>query len=146
MVAAVGCLAAALIVQLAVPARNEAGADPAAQAAVDPARALPETLDAPVAADAEAVLSVFRPGMFRSAAPLQDKPMADRTIERIRSQLSLQCVMEMNGRPVAYIHIKDAGLKCCVVGESVGDLFTVLQIREKSVDVSILEHRVTLSL
>ena len=146
MAATVGCLAAALIAQLAAPAQNGLPADPVAQRAADPAGALPENLDASVAVDVDAVLSVFRPGVFRSAAPLQDKPLADRTIEKIRSQLTLQCIMQMNGQPVAYIHIKDAGLKCCVVGEAVGDLFTVLQIRDKSVDVSILEHRVTLSL
>ena len=90
----------------------------------------------------------YRPGMFRSATGLQDKPLAYRTIERIKDQLKLQCVMEMNGQPVAYINIQGVGLKKCCVGENINDLFTVLDINKqnKSVEISIVEHKVTLHL
>jgi len=90
----------------------------------------------------------YRPGMFKPATGLQDKPLADKTIERIKDQLKLQCVMEMNGQPIAYINIQGVGLKKCGVGENVNDLFTVLDINKqnKSVDISIVEHKITLHL
>ena len=90
----------------------------------------------------------YRPGMFKPATGLGDKPLADKTIERIKDQLKLQCVMEMNGQPIAYINIQGVGLKKCCVGENVNDLFTVLDINKqnKSVDISIVEHKVTLHL
>jgi len=90
----------------------------------------------------------YWPGMFKPATGLQDKPLANKTIERIKDQLKLQCVMEMNGQPVAYINIQGVGLRKCVTGENVNDLFTVLDINKqnKSVDISIVEHKVTLHL
>lgn len=90
----------------------------------------------------------YRPGMFRPATGLRDKPLANRTIERIKGQLKLQCVMEMNGQPVAYISIQGVGLKKCCIGENINDLFTVLDINKqnKSVEISIVEHKVTLHL
>jgi len=90
----------------------------------------------------------YRPGMFKPATGLQDKPLANKTIERIKEQLKLQCVMEMNGQAVAYINIQGIGLKKCCIGENVNDLFTVLDINKqtKSVDISIVEHKVTLHL
>jgi hypothetical protein len=90
----------------------------------------------------------YRPGMFKPATGLQDRPLADRTIERIKEQLQLQCVLEMNGRPAAYINIQGVGLKKCCVGENINDLFTVLDIngQAKTVDISIVEHRITLHL
>jgi hypothetical protein len=90
----------------------------------------------------------YRPGMFRPATGLQDKPLANRTIKRIKDQLKLKCVMEMNGQPVAYINIQSVGLKKCCVGENINDLFTVLDINKqnKSVDISIIDHKITLHL
>lgn len=90
----------------------------------------------------------YRPGLFKPATGLQDKPLANKTIERIKKQLKLQCVMEMNGQPVAYINIQGVGLKKCCVGENVNDLFTVLYINKqnKSVDILIVEHKITLHL
>lgn len=90
--------------------------------------------------------SFFRTGLFKSAVALQGKPIADKTIERIKSQLKLQCIMTLNGQLVAYINIKEVGLKKCIVGDTVNDLFTVLNINEtkKCVDISIIDHKVTL--
>ncbi|MFC1677112.1 hypothetical protein ACFL3G_08630 [Planctomycetota bacterium] len=91
---------------------------------------------------------IFRVGLFKAATGLRDKPIADKTIERIKSQLKLQCIMEINGRPAAYINIKGSGLRKCCIGDSVNDLFTVLDINKqnKSVEISILEHKLTLKL
>jgi hypothetical protein len=88
----------------------------------------------------------FRTGLFKSAIALQGKPLADKTIERIKSQLKLQCIMTLNGQLVAYIQIKDVGMKKCAVGDTVSDMFTVLNIdkAKKSVDISIIDHKVTL--
>lgn len=96
--------------------------------------------------DQGTVLGAIRPGLFKSAAPVRDRPIADTAIERIRSQLSLGCILETEGELVAYIRVKDLGLKRCKTGDSVEDLFTVLDIQEKSVVISIIDHRVKLSL
>lgn len=90
----------------------------------------------------------YRSGLFQPATGLTDKPLANKTIKRIKDQLKLQCVMEMNSQPVAYINIQGVGLRKCTIGESVNDLFTVLDIniQSKNVDISIVEHKVTLHL
>ena len=93
-----------------------------------------------------AIAKIIRSGLFKLDTSIRDKPMADKTIEMIRSQLKLQCILDLNGEPVAYVHIKDKGLRRCRVGDSVDDLFTVLGINEKSVEISIVGHRQTLSL
>lgn len=87
---------------------------------------------------------MVRTGLFKSATPLRNKPMADRTVERIKSKLKLKCVMEINQEPTAYINIEGVGLKQCRVGQSVNDLFTVLSIDKDSVGISIVEHKVVL--
>jgi hypothetical protein len=96
--------------------------------------------------DREAV--VYRPGMFKPATGIQDKPIADKTIERIKDQLKLQCIMELNGQVIAYINIQGVGLKKCRMGESVNDLFTVMNINKESkcVEISIVGHKITLHL
>lgn len=91
------------------------------------------------------VTEIIRPGMFKSETPQSDKPMADKTIEKIRSQLKLQCIMDLHGEPVAYVRIKSEGMKRCKIGESVMDLFTVLDIHEKSILISIVGHKTVLS-
>lgn len=90
------------------------------------------------------LMKVVRLNLFKAATPLRDKPMADKTVERIKSQLKLQCLMEMNGQRVAYINIKGVGLKKCCVGDCVNDLFTVLNINENDVEIMIVDHKVTL--
>jgi len=97
--------------------------------------------------DANDVLAKMkRSGLFKPSMPLPDKPMADKTIERIKSQLALQCIMQMNKQPVAYINIKGIGLRQCKVGESIRDLFTVMNINKDTVEITIVGHKVVLSL
>jgi len=88
----------------------------------------------------------FRTGLFKSSVALQGKPIADKTIERIKSQLQLQCIMTVNGQLAAYINIKGVGLKKCIVGDTVNDMFTVLSIDKvkKCADISIIGHKITL--
>jgi hypothetical protein len=92
------------------------------------------------------LIKVIRPNLFKASSSLSDRPMADKTIERIKSQLKLQCVMEMSGEPVAYINIEGTGLKKCKTGDSINDLFTVLNVYKNSVEISIIDHKVTLNL
>jgi hypothetical protein len=89
---------------------------------------------------------VLKSGLFRAPTPLSDKPMTDKTIERIKSQLKLQCIMDINNELSAYINIQGLGLKKCRVGDTIHDLFTVLNINKKSVEISIVNHKVTLYL
>jgi len=89
---------------------------------------------------------VMRGGLFKPSAPLSDNPMADKTIERIQSQLKLQCIMQMNGAPVAYVNITGVGLRKCTAGESVQDLFTVVSIGNNSMEITILGHKVVLNM
>ncbi len=91
-------------------------------------------------------LSKIKSGLFKPASGLSDKPMADKTIEKIKSQLELQCIIPISGEPAAYVNIKGIGLKKCTVGEKICDLFTVISIDLKSIEISIIDHRVKLSL
>jgi hypothetical protein len=95
---------------------------------------------------ASRLAAAMRPGLFKSAAPLSDRPMADKTIEKIRSQLKLQCILRIQGQLVAYVNVENRGLKKCRVGDCVEDLFTVVNIKEKSVELKIIEHPTVLSL
>ncbi len=89
---------------------------------------------------------IIRSGLFKTETAISDKPMADKTIEMIRSRLKLRCIMELNGEPAAYVYIEGEGLQMCRVGDSVKDLFTVLGINEKTVEISIIGHKQILRL
>lgn len=96
-------------------------------------------------AEFQEVGKAMRPGLFKSESHQRDKPMADKTIERIRSQLKLQCIMDLNGEPVAYVKVKGEGMKRCRSGDTVSNLFTVLNINKTSVEITIVGHREILS-
>jgi hypothetical protein len=138
---AVLVLAVLIGVEAALPVRANDG--PAAAEVNAPEGALPE-LPAPEKAT-ERVTKALRPGLFKSAAPLADKPMADKTIEKIVSQLKLRCIVPINGQPVAYINVENMGMKRCRTGDTVANLFTVVRIHEKSVELTVVGHPVTLS-
>jgi len=88
----------------------------------------------------------MRFGLFKPATPSQDKPMADKTIETIVSQLQLKCVTELNGERVAYIKIQGVGLRKCRVGDTVNDLLAVINIYENKVEIKIVGHTTMLKL
>lgn len=100
----------------------------------------------PESTSLQKMVTVMRTGFFKSETPLLDKPMAEKTIDTIKSQLKLQCIMDLDGEPVAYVKIKGEGLEQCRVGDSVDDLFTVLSIDKKSIEISIIGHKQTLKL
>ena len=91
------------------------------------------------------ISEVYRAGLFKSGGTVSSRPLADKTVERIKSKLRLQCVMKMGGELVAYIHIEGLGLKKCRVGDSVEDMFSVLDISKGRVEISIIGHKVSLS-
>jgi hypothetical protein len=137
--------ATALVLELVMPLRlNNDTADTSTINTVA-ANDLPKILQ-PRHTGIHEVAKIIRAGLFKSETPLRDKPMADKTIERIKSQLELQCIMELNGEPVAYVNIKGIGMKKCKIGDSVSDLFTVLNIGKKSIEITIVGHREILSL
>lgn len=137
--------ACVLVLELAVPLRcsDEAANLPVTNAITD--GALSEIAQ-PAPAESRETGKSIRPGLFKAESPIRDKPMADKTLEKIKSQLKLLCIMRLNGEPVAYVDIKGEGMRQCRVGDSVNDLFTVLDIGDKSVAISIVGHRQILSL
>ena len=72
--------------------------------------------------------------------------MAQNNIGRIKEKLKLTAILELQGKPVAYIQVTDQGLQRCEEGAEIRDLFTVKRILTQSVEVEILGHRVTLNL
>jgi len=96
--------------------------------------------------DPDKVARTIRSGLFRAATGVSDKPMANKVIDRIRSQIKLQCVMKIGGEPVAYVNIEGVGLRKCRVGDSVEGLFTVVTINKRSVETTIIGHKVVFAL
>ena len=124
-------------VELAVQGRSRSGANRGHLSAV-----------AQPANDANELVIEIRPGLFRSVAPLRDKPRADKNVEQVLSQLKLQMVLEVRGKPVAYIHVKNEGLKICQIGDSVDDLFQVvnIDIASQMIEIQIADQKETLRL
>lgn len=87
----------------------------------------------------------YRPGLFKPVKTI-DRTMADRNIQNILSKLDLQVIMDLSGRPVAYVKVKGEGTKRCFVGDNVEGLFTVINISEENIRIKILEHEVILYL
>ena len=135
-------LAGTFALEIALPVTLTSGGSETASAAYtgpDAATDIPQ----PTTSNSMIDLRLIRSGLFKPSTGVS-KPMADKTIQKIKSRLKLQCVMEMSGEKVAYIHIKGIGLKKCSVGDSIEDLFTVININKKDVELSIIEHKVTL--
>ncbi len=93
--------------------------------------------------DDSAWVTSIRSGLFKARSGISREPMADKTIDRIKSQLKLQCIVPIAGEPVAYIDIKGQGLKKCRMGD-VFETFSVIEIKQKSVDIKIVGHTITL--
>lgn len=131
-----------LVLEMVIPVRLNT--NPAAVGADTGTRGVSEIQQA-TTSDFQELAKVFRRGLFKAATPLSDRPLADRMIENIRSKLTLKSILTIRGEPVAYIHVKGAKLRPCRVGDSVGELFTVLNIAERSVEISIVGHKATLT-
>lgn len=91
---------------------------------------------------------VMRAGLFSPATPSRDNPRAQNTIDRIKKRLQLKYIGELNGELVAYIKITEgsnSSMEKCKAGDVVPDLFTVIEVYEKSVAIKIVEHRTILT-
>lgn len=88
----------------------------------------------------------YRSDLIKSIDGYYKRPMADKTIQRIKSKLKLQCILKIGGKYSAYINIEGKSLQRCHAGDEVGDLFKVLAVHKDSVVLSIVEHKVTLYL
>ena len=137
--------ATTLALELAIPLKLDDNTSSSIAVNITSTSEIPN-IQTPESANIQEIARVMRSGFFKSETPHLGKPMADKTIETIKSQLKLQCIMDLNGEPVAYVKIKGEGLEQCRVGDSVDDLFTVLSIDKKSIEISIIGHRQTLKL
>ncbi|HUW18935.1 MAG TPA: hypothetical protein VMW16_06505 [Sedimentisphaerales bacterium] len=144
--AAAVALAGTFLLELTIPVRLNLAADTASIDMNMPTASNLSEILRPKATEFQELPHVIRPSLFKPSSALHDKPMADKTIERIRSQLKLQCIMEIKGERTAYIDVKGAGLKKCKVGDCIDDLFTVVNIDKKSIEITIIGHKVSLSL
>jgi len=146
LAAGIAVLTGVFVLELVTPIQQGCEfADAAPNMSVITTDHLSEILE-PKLIDFQEIAEVLRPGFFKASTQLRDQPMADKTLERIKSQLKLQCVMESNNEPVAYVNIEGTGLKKCKVGDCVNDLFTVVNINKNSVEITIIGHKVILSL
>jgi hypothetical protein len=48
-------------------------------------------------------------------------------------------------KATAYIYVKGEGLKKCQSGDSVGNMFSVLDVGKNRADISIVGHKITLT-
>lgn len=90
----------------------------------------------------------MRKGLFRPATPTRDNTRAQNTIDKIKKQLQLKYIDDFNGELFAYIEIEQgpkARIEKCKAGDVVTDLFTVIEVYEKSVAIKIVEHRIILT-
>ncbi len=85
-----------------------------------------------------------RRGLLKTASPLRQRTTGDKTVEQVTSLLALRCIMPSGDGKVAYISIKNKGMRRCAVGDCVEEMFTVLGIRENSVDIEVADKNVTL--
>jgi hypothetical protein len=83
--------------------------------------------------------------LFKPASAIRTRSMDDKTVERIKSQLALQCIMNIGDEQVAYININNKGLRKCKNGDTVQDMFKVIDIQNNQVVLTIIGQTVTLS-
>ena len=87
----------------------------------------------------------IRSGLFKPSRGVRVNSITDKTVEKIFNSLKLQCVMPIGGQKVAYIVLKDGQMRKCKVGETVKDMFTVIDVQDDSVTVDILGHKLSLN-
>ena len=89
----------------------------------------------------------IRSGLFKSAARMR-RAAADKTVEIIKSQLTLCSLTSLKGAPIAFVSIEGKGMRPCRIGETVTDRFKVLDIdlEQNRVDIEITGKKTTLNL
>ena len=78
----------------------------------------------------------LRPNLFKSTARLRTQT-GDATVERILSMLKFRCVMMIQGEPTAFVKVKNQGMRKCQAGDTVSDLFTVLDVNPEQNNMTI---------
>ncbi len=109
-----------------------------ANANAEPAAAAPDLQDAP------AILR--QRNLFEPAVPLPSRRVAKQSVDRIVGMLSLNAILESGGRYVAYMQVKGFGMKRFGEGEGIEDLFRVLRIEPRRVELEVVGERVKLEL
>lgn len=85
-----------------------------------------------------------RAGLFKPSRRVNGNSYVDKTVQDIFKSLKLQCIMPIGGQKVAYIVLKKGQLRKCKVGDTVKDMFTVIDIQSDNVNIDILGNRLTL--
>lgn len=78
----------------------------------------------------------LRPNLFKPTTRLRHQT-GDATVERILSMLKFRCVMVIQGEPTAFVKVKDHGTRKCQTGNTVLDLFTVLDVDPEQNNMTI---------
>lgn len=87
-----------------------------------------------------------RRNLFEPAVPLPTRRVARQSVDRIMGMLSLNAIMKVSEGYVAYIQVKGFGLKRLREGEGVQELFRVLRIGPKAVELDVVGERMKLEL
>jgi hypothetical protein len=86
-----------------------------------------------------------RSGLFKPSRRVNTYSITDKTVEKIFNGLKLQGIMPIGDQKVAYIVLKGGYMRKCKIGDTVQDMFTVTDIKSKSVNIDILGHKLTLN-
>ena len=84
--------------------------------------------------------------MFKPAIPLPSRPMARESVNRVRGLLTVHGILELGGQRVAYINVKGMGMKAYKAGDEVEELFKVIRIEPRKVEVEITGERLELEM
>ena len=72
--------------------------------------------------------------------------MAKHAVEKILGMLALSAITDIDGHKVAYIRVKGFGMRRFREGEGMEEMFKVLRIGRKSVQLEVVGERLELAL
>jgi len=89
---------------------------------------------------------IRRRSLFEPAVPLPSRRMAKHAVDRILAMLALSAITDIDGQKVAYIRVKGFGMRRFREGEGMEEMFKVLRIGRKSVQLEVVGERLELAL
>jgi len=89
---------------------------------------------------------IRRRSLFEPAVPLPSRRMAKHAVEKILGMLALSAITDIDGQRVAYIRVKGFGMRRFCEGEGMEEMFKVLRIGRKSVQLEVVGERLELAL
>jgi len=89
---------------------------------------------------------VGKRSLFKPAIPLPGRRVANQTVEKILSVVSVHGIMELDGHQVAYLKIKGVGMRPFQVGDHVEEMFAVTRIDDRTVELEVAGERIELDL